>query len=558
MKIVFLFLFEAVSMDDMESAIRKTFLDEATQLLQEAEQSFLLLETAPHDIQNLDRIFRIAHNIKGSAKAVQLDELGSFVHELESMLLRLKKGELAIDSMAVDILLKCHDLLLVWIERLHQDHHSTVDYKPLMALIQNLQSSAAAAAPVQAQPIQGFHEFQDAPAPVQAAASHKDESLRVSLNRVDTLVNDVGELVILQTVLRQNKHMIASVLLQKTIDQLGKITRRIQESSMSLRKVPLQPTFQKMQRVVRDTAKSLQKDVAFNTSGEDIEMDKTVVDNLGDPLVHLIRNAVDHGIESPEARLKAGKPPRANVWLTAQHHAGRLVLEVRDDGDGLRKENIRRKAIEKGLIREDAVLSDAEIHQLIFEPGFSTKTQVTDVSGRGVGMDVVKTNILQLKGDLQVETIEGQGTCFRIILPLSLAIIDGMVVRLNESERYIVPLSQVHEIIELNSTEIGAMGRKQDVISRRGETIPLFHLDQILGRPSMNKKTTRNVAIISRINQKEYGFLAESIVSQQQVVIKKLGQDLKKTAGISGSAILGDGKAALILDLEEIIERRSA
>jgi two-component system chemotaxis sensor kinase CheA len=558
MKIVLLFLFEAVSMDEMESAIRKTFLDEATQLLQEAEQSFLLLETAPHDIHNLDRIFRIAHNIKGSAKAVQLDELGSFVHELESMLLRLKKGELAIDSTAVDILLQCHDLLLVWIDRLHQDHHSTVDYKPLMTLIQNLQSSAPAAASVQTQATQGFHEFQDAPAPVQAVSSHKDESLRVSLNRVDTLVNDVGELVILQTVLRQNKHLVSSTLLQKTIDQLGKITRCIQESSMSLRMVPLQPTFQKMQRVVRDTAKSLNKDVVLHSSGEDIEMDKTVVDNLGDPLVHLIRNAVDHGIESPEARVKVGKPQKANVWLTAQHHAGRLVLEVRDDGDGLRAANIRRKAVEKGLISEDAVLSDAEIHQLIFEPGFSTKTQVTDVSGRGVGMDVVKTNICQLKGDLQVETVEGQGTCFRIILPLSLAIIDGMVVRLNETERYIVPLSQVHEIIELDGSDIAAMGRQQDVISRRGETIPLFHLDHILGRPAANRKRTRNVAIISRIHQKEYGFLAESIVSQQQVVIKKLGQDLKKTAGISGSAILGDGKAALILDLEEIIERRSA
>jgi two-component system chemotaxis sensor kinase CheA len=543
-------------MDDMENAIRKTFLDEATQLLQEAEQSFLLLETAPHDIQNLDRIFRIAHNIKGSAKAVQLDELGAFVHELESMLLRLKKGELAIDSTAVDLLLQCHDLLLIWIERLHQDHRNTVEFRPLLERLKNLQSPAAVAMPPSAQ---GFHEFTDTPAPVQTAAmGHKDESLRVSLNRVDGLVNDVGELVILQTVLRQNKHLVSSVLLQKTIDQLGKITRRIQESSMSLRMVPLQPTFQKMQRVVRDTSKSLQKDVVLNTSGEDIEMDKTVVDHLGDPLVHLIRNAVDHGIESPAARLQAGKPEKANVWLTAQHHAGRLVLEVRDDGDGLRAPNIRKKAIEKGLIPADAVLSDAEIYQLIFEPGFSTKNQVTDVSGRGVGMDVVKTNICQLKGELQVETVEGQGTCFRIVLPLSLAIIDGMVVRLNENERYIVPLSQVHEIIELSDSEISAMGRQQDVISRRGESIPLFHLDQILGRPTTRKKRSRNVAIISRFNQKEYGFLAESIVSQQQVVIKKLGEDLSKTAGISGSAILGDGKAALILDLEEIIERRSA
>jgi two-component system chemotaxis sensor kinase CheA len=547
-------------MEDMESAIRKTFLDEATQLLQEAEQSFLLLETAPHDMQNLDRIFRIAHNIKGSAKAVQLDDLGSFVHEMESMLLRLKKGELKVDSDAVDLLLQCHDLLINWIERLHQNYQSTIEFRPLLLRLQNLQPQETDLTRTTANtPIQGFHEFHDTPAPAQVAASgHKDESLRVSLNRVDTLVNDVGELVILQTVLKQNKHLIPSTLLQKTVDHLSKITRRIQESSMSLRMVPLQPTFQKMQRVVRDTSKSLGKDVVFHTSGEDIEMDKTVVDHLGDPLVHLIRNAVDHGIETPELRLKAEKPVQAHVWLTAQHHAGRLILEVRDDGDGLRVANIRKKAVEKGIIAVDAVLADAEIHQLIFEPGFSTKSQVTDVSGRGVGMDVVKTNICQLKGELQVDSVEGQGTCFRIILPLSLAIIDGMVVRLNETERYIVPLSQVHEIIEINSAEISHVGRQQNVISLRGETIPLFHLDQILGRSIPSRHPNRSVAIISRINQKEYGFLAESIVSQQQVVIKKLGQDLKKISGISGSAILGDGKAALILDLEEIIERRSA
>jgi two-component system chemotaxis sensor kinase CheA len=547
-------------MEDMESAIRKTFLDEATQLLQEAEQSFLLLEAAPHDMQNLDRIFRIAHNIKGSAKAVQLDELGSFVHEMESMLLRLKKGELAVDSDAVDLLLHCHDLLINWIERLHQNYQSTIEFRPLLLRLKNLQPQETDLTRTTANtPIQGFHEFHDTPAPAQVATSgHKDESLRVSLNRVDTLVNDVGELVILQTVLKQNRHLIPSTLLQKTVDQLGKITRRIQESSMSLRMVPLQPTFQKMQRVVRDTSKSLGKDVVFHTSGEDIEMDKTVVDHLGDPLVHLIRNAIDHGIETSELRLKADKPAQAHVWLTVQHHAGRLILEVRDDGDGLRVANIRKKAVEKGIIAVDAVLADTEIHQLIFEPGFSTKSQVTDVSGRGVGMDVVKTNICQLKGELQVDSVEGQGTCFRIILPLSLAIIDGMVVRLNETERYIVPLSQVHEIIEINSTEISHVGRQQNVISLRGETIPLFHLDQILGRSIPSRHPSRSVAIISRINQKEYGFLAESIVSQQQVVIKKLGQDLKKISGISGSAILGDGKAALILDLEEIIERRSA
>jgi len=547
-------------MEDMEQSLRLTFIDEATQLLLEAEQSFLRLESSPHDLQNLDRIFRLAHNIKGSAKAVQFEELGIFMHEMESLLLRLKNNELIIDTNAIDLLLQCNDLLLAWISILRNNHRGTIDFKPLMIKIQSqlaLQAQTAQPSPV-APAMGGFFSDFSEPASTQPLEIVKDESLRVSLNRVDALVNDAGELVILQTVLKQNKHLIPSSLLQKTIDQLGKITRHIQESSMSLRMIPLLPTFQKMQRILRDTSKSLGKDVSFHTSGEDIEMDKTVIDYLGDPLVHLIRNAVDHGIESTEVRRQAGKPEKANIWLTAQHHMGRIVIEIRDDGVGLHADIIRKKAIEKGLIDPNTVLSDDETYQLIFAPGFSTKNNVTDLSGRGVGLDVVKTNICQLKGELQLETVEGKGTTFRILLPLTLAIIEGMVVRLNEKERYIIPMSQVHEIIELNRGDIQPLGKLTNVINLRGETIPLFQLDQVLGRPSSAKDRVRNVAIISRLNQKEYGFLAESIISQQQVVIKKLGKDIKKVPGISGSAILGDGKAALILDLEEIIERRSA
>lgn len=561
-------------MDELEVMLRATFLDEATQLLQDCEQSFLALEASPNNTSIIDRIFRLAHSLKGSSKAVNFNELAAFTHEFESLLLRIKNKETQVDSRIVDVLLKSNDLLSVWIGLLKENPFAKVDCSDLLVEFRVLKGETAVATA----PASGFVLFDEEEAPEKAAVatpaasagsgapapardakaeSARDDSLRVSLNRVDSLVNDVGELVILQTVLRQQRHLIASPLLQETIEQLSKITRSIQDASMRLRMVTMQQTFNKMQRIVRDTAKSLEKDVALHISGEDSEVDKTVVDKLGDPLVHLIRNAIDHGLDFAPERTQAGKPAQGNVWLSAQHQGGRLVIEVRDDGRGLNAAAIKKRAIERGLMAPDANLSDDEIHQMIFAPGFSTKNEVTDLSGRGVGLDVVKTNIAELKGELQLTTRLGHGTSFRIILPLTLAIIDGIVLRLSNTERYVVPLSQVHEIIELDATQIADIGRGEQMIKVRAHSVPLFRLDRVFKRPQQ-PDGRRGVIVISRIQQREYAFLAESILSQQQVVIKQLGKDIKKIPGISGSAILGDGKAALIVDLEEIAKNRAA
>lgn len=559
-------------MSTWEETIRQTFLDEAAQLLLDAEQTLLLLEASPAETALVDRLFRIAHNLKGSAKAVNLDDFGNFMHELESLLLRMKRNVTRIDSDNISLLLSCNDLLTSWIGALKDDPQGSFDFQDLMKEVSAVGKADVNSSESSAYRPEAGGLFDEEPCGKSIPVSKKemdkapsqdgtvkDGSLRVSLKRVDGLINDVGELVILQTVLKQHKHLIHSDFLQKNVDQLSKITRHIQEAAMRLRMVPLQPTFQKMHRILRDCSRSLGKDIRLHMSGEHIEMDKSVVDSLSDPLTHIIRNAVDHGIENPDERQASDKGAQGNIWLSAQQLGERLVIEIRDDGRGLDVERIRRKAIENGVLGPQDEISDQEAYQLIFAPGFSTKAEVTELSGRGVGLDVVKTNITQLKGELQLEAVLGRGTLFRILIPLTLAVIDAMVVRVNDSERYIIPSSQVREILELCGSEVREIKRGREVINLRGEAIPLFRLAQELNRKVSDQGDgTKQVVIISKTREKQYGFLAESVVCQQQIVIKRLGNDLKKIRGISGSAVLGDGKAALILDLEEIGEWRSA
>ena len=382
-----------------------------------------------------------------------------------------------------------------------------------------------------------------------------DDSIRVSLERVDSLVTMIGELVILQTVLSQQRHQIDSPLLQKTVVQLAKITKEIQDNSMSLRMMPLRQTFQKMQRIVRDTAKNLGKDIELELHGEDTELDKTVVDLLGDPLVHLIRNASDHGIETPDERTAAGKSAKGRIRLAAGHEGGKIMLEISDDGKGLNAKTLQQKAIEKGLIRADQTLTKEECQNLIFIAGFSTKSAASDISGRGVGMDVVKTNVeAVLKGEIQMVTELGKGTTFRIYLPLTLAIIDGLVVR-SGSERYVIPLTQVHESIRARREDVHSVVGLGTILSLRGEHIPMHSLATQLGQRGQKNQTPDETAMIIRDKGQSFAITVDEIVSRQQVVIKRLGSEVRQSRGVTGGAVLGDGTAALILDLKELVKK---
>ncbi len=587
---------------DFENELKTGFLEEAAQLIVDAEQCFLNLESSKNDPSILEQIFRLAHNLKGSAKAVGFNELGEFTHQLESYLLKLKKGEIEVQGASISLLLRCNDHLQKMIEALKQDFSALTDSTQLLAEIADhlagrMQSDAVEASPSEelaAVPDASAFETQEAPpsnegffsgsstvatavavaepAPVVAAVpttapsapaagsgggsagAKTDESIRVSLSRVDRLLNFIGEAVILQTVLREQGTKGNLLELRKTVHQMGKVTKEIQDLSMSLRMVPVKQTFQKMQRIVRDTSSSLGKQINFVMQGEETELDKTVLERLGDPLVHLIRNAVDHGVESPEVRLQKGKDAFGKLFLTASHQSGNLVIEIKDDGAGLDPAKLIAKAVEKGILKPGAQLSDREAYNLIFASGFSTKTEVTDVSGRGVGMDVVKTNIEAIQGDIQISTEINKGTTFTIRLPLTLAIIDGMIVK-TAQDRFVIPLSHVHESVRPAPEDVHYVSGMGDIYTLRGENFPLYRLSKLLNPSSVVPSHWDGIAIVVRTQAQPFAVLVDDIIGQQQVVIKQLGAEHQANRGFSGSAILGDGRPSLILELPDLVNR---
>jgi two-component system chemotaxis sensor kinase CheA len=382
-----------------------------------------------------------------------------------------------------------------------------------------------------------------------------EETIRVPVNRLDQLIDAIGEAVISQSMVIADPAIKASSsqsLLTK-IAQTNLIMRQIQELSMSLRMVSVKPTFQKMARLVRDLSKKSDKDIELITEGEDTEIDKSVVENIGDPLIHMIRNSVDHGIEKAAERETSGKSKIAQIHLRAYHKAGNVFIEIQDDGRGLDKDAIYDKAVSKGLCKPNEKLSDNEIYQFIFLPGFSTAKVITDVSGRGVGMDVVKRNIEALRGSVEMSSEKGKGTTFTLRLPLTLAIIDGMVVRVG-AETCIVPTLSIIETISTSSNHIVSVLEKGEMIKVRGNLIPLLHLSGIFN----NQRTKLNgmakvTLIIEDMLGRKAGLLVDEIIGQQQVVIKNLGNGLGEVPGISGGAIMSDGNVSLIIDVSNIV-----
>ncbi len=377
------------------------------------------------------------------------------------------------------------------------------------------------------------------------------ESVKVDATRLDQLVDLVGELVIAESMVAQSKEFLsgASNELLRHINHLDKITRDLQEMATSLRMVPVLATFQKMARLVRDLSKKSQKPVEFIMSGEDTELDKTVVDKIGDPLVHMVRNAVDHGLEaSSEERVQNGKPATGRIFLRAFHKGGNIIIEIEDDGRGLNREAIVKKAKERGLIDDADKMSDRDINNLIFEPGFSTAKVLTEISGRGVGMDVVKRNIEALRGQVDIHSVEGKGSKFTIRLPLTLAIIDGMVVRVG-IERYILPTLSI--ILSLRPTEndIHTVISKGEMLTLRGKQLPIIRLHEIFNKPEAAIKATDATIVVVENEGKEIALLLDEIVGQQQIVIKPMGEAFRNLPGIAGAAIMPDGKVGLILDI---------
>jgi two-component system chemotaxis sensor kinase CheA len=643
----------------------QVFFEEAEELLAEMERLLLALDTDAPDMEQMAAIFRTAHSIKGGAATFGQTDMTEVTHVLESLLDRLRRGEMALTSAHVDAFFAAKDVLKMQLDG-HR-HAMPVDLDAVAAVRARLEALSSGHVPV-AMPTQapqgsaaasrrlnldlpaleqddldaltselalmgavssqaleaggmrlsldtdqsidevlsicsfivdpdtlaiseealagytspdGSYGFFDAlPEPVAAhddapalgyhaeataarsgasaaadkAASLDASSIRVSVEKVDQLINLVGELVITQAMIEQRSSTLDPMLYERllgSVTQLTRNTRALQEAVMSIRMMPMDYVFSRFPRMVRDLSGKLGKKVDFLTYGAATELDKGLIERIIDPLTHLVRNSIDHGIETPAVRAAAGKLEAGKLSLSAAHQGGNIVIEVSDDGGGLNRERILEKARQNGLAVSDA-LADAEVWQLIFAPGFSTAEAITDVSGRGVGMDVVKRNIAAMGGSVEIRSARGYGTTISISLPLTLAILDGMSVRVGD-EIYILPLGYVVESLQPAREDVKEIAGQGRVVRVRGEYLPLIALHELFGIAARCTEPSQGILVILESDGARAALLLDELVGQQQVVVKNLESNYRKVPGISGATILGDGGVSLILDVATML-----
>jgi two-component system chemotaxis sensor kinase CheA len=555
------------------------FILEAAEHLAGIEAQLLALEQNPGDPEPIHSIFRGFHTIKGVAGFLEFSAIQEVAHEVETLLDLARNGRLAVTPAVIDGVLAGADYLGGEIRRVEREMNGAAaslatDNQALLERIRALMREPASdsgepkpdSARADLQGLSPAVTVTENPAPetegrpsTQAGASGAKKpaagAIKVDTAKLDYLVDMVGEMVIADSMLRHSPELagLKSTGVLRTLTQLGRMTSEVQKTAMSMRMVTMTQLFQKMARLVRDLSRKHGKQVELDTFGEDTELDRNIVEELGDPLMHMVRNAIDHGIEPPEARQAAGKDPTARVTLRAAHRGGHICLEISDDGRGLDKEKIVAKAREKGLIESADRLSENEIFNLIFEPGFSTAAQVTDTSGRGVGMDVVRNKIQQLRGRVEIQSTPGRGSTFVLKLPLTLAIIDGLVVGVGK-ERYIVPVFTVKEMLRPSEDTISTVENRDEMALVRARLYPVVRLSRRFHVAPRSEEPTESVLIIAESAGKDFCLMVDEVIGKQEVVIKSLGETMKRIQGVAGGAILGDGRVGLILDMEGIYE----
>jgi two-component system chemotaxis sensor kinase CheA len=646
---------------------REVFFEEAADHLADMEAALLRLEETPQDQELLHRIFRCAHSIKGASSTFGFSDIARFTHVLESLLDRMRDGEICHTTQLTDLLLRSADTLRGLVAAARNGQESPAEVESVLG---ELEHALAQGPPTPVQPsasspsasvyrvvfVPGRDVLRQGMDPllllrnlcalgevseVQADLSHlpalpdldpescylswsvrlrtdktsaeikdvfsfvedssqvivealavqeatfnrlgpkahgqeaiskmsssglqppaaeaagrsgnlESSSIRVSTAKVDKLINLVGELVITQSMITQvinNFSPDKLHQLQEAATAMGRNTRELQERVMAVRLLPIGHVFNRFPRLVRDLATAFNKKVSLQVMGEETELDKGVIERIGDPLTHLIRNAVDHGIEFPEERRAAGKPEQGTIRLHAFYQGGNVIIEVADDGRGLDTERIRQKGIAQGLINAEDVCSTEQIHALIFQPGFSTATAVNDVSGRGVGMDVVKKNVEALNGSVSVFSEPGRGTCLRIKLPLTLSILDGLSLKVGE-EIYILPLTTIVESIQPRTEHLKRVLGQREVVEVRGEFLPLLRLYRLFDIPARVTDPSQGLVVIVENEGNKLGLLVDELLGQQQVVVKNLETNFRKVEGVMGATIMGDGRVALILDVQ--------
>ncbi len=590
------------------------FLMESGEHLSTIESQLLTIERDPTNTDALNSIFRAFHTIKGLAGFLEFAAVQESAHKVETLLDKARNLELTITPPVVDVILEGADHLKAWMqyiasvlsgapEEQPEDGHplherirrytkgaeappvaeaATSDLATLSeavappapfnpapvtqesAKIGATADESALAASVTEAPAGAKKASPTAAAQPAAAAPEQGEragggnaaetrSVKVDTAKLDYLVDMVGEMVIAQSLIRHDPDMakLKSPRLLRNVSQATRITGEVQKTAMAMRMLPVGQVFQRMNRLVRDLTRKSGKQAELEISGEETELDRTIVEELADPLMHMVRNSLDHGIEGPEERLAAGKPVKAKVVLRAYHQGGNILIEVGDDGRGLNREKILKKAKEKKLIEHGDHMSDNDVFALIFEPGFSTADQITDISGRGVGMDVVKRQIQKLRGRIDIQSVRGQGTTFFLKLPLTLAIIDGLVIGVGE-ERYILPIYAVHESLRPSEEMVSTLPNGSEVALIRGTLLPVVRLNRQFGIEARSENLSESLFVICEGQGKRFCIVVDELIGKQEVVIKSLGKIFKNVPGIAGGAILGDGRVGLILDVEAI------
>jgi two-component system chemotaxis sensor kinase CheA len=570
-----------------------TFFDEAQEHLESIEEQAMALGSGDDDVETLNSIFRAAHSIKGGSGTFGFTQLTDATHEMETLFDGLRKGKGRADATTVRLLLDACDVFKAHVARLKAgdrgpDPAMDEVRKQLTGYRGRAVAPAKAKAKGKAEPAANAKPTEEsffAPEPEQkagtayglfeekdAAATEKfgffepaadvageparrkgdSSSIRVSVEKIDRIVNLVGELVIAQAMLQQSTASAqgGDERMTHSLATLDRNTRDLQQAVMSIRMMPMEFVFSRFPRLVYDVSTKLGKKVHLRTQGRETELDKELIELLVDPLTHVVRNAIDHGIESPEERKAAGKPEMGAVGMRATHRGGSVIIEISDDGRGLDRERILAKARELGMLT-DETLSDQEVWGLIFEAGFSTAKEVTALSGRGVGMDVVRRNIASLGGSVSISTVKGEGTVIAIQVPLTLAVLDGMIVSVG-GEQYIVPLEFVAEAFKPGPDDIRTIVNQASLVAVRGEQLPIVRLEDVVKLPASDTPRPEPLCLVVEVDNRRAALLVDSLVGQQQLVVKSLDTNLHSVPGIAGATILGDGRVALILDVATV------
>ncbi|MGV3524542.1 MAG: chemotaxis protein CheA [Candidatus Sericytochromatia bacterium] len=574
---------ETESVDEMEEII-DDFVVESGELIEQLDRDLLQLEQTPDDLELLNSIFRPVHTIKGNASFLGFDKLTRFTHQFENVLDRLRSGDRAVTPEIMDTVLDSVDVIKNFFRDLRSSEHvdtdtlsarlqahlnaepaaprvpvaaSTADAPPTPAV--EAPPPAVPTAPVVAPPAKA------APAKAAPPARRKDpeeQTIRVDVERLDALMNLAGELVIAKNRLQQfvhrfeDRHAESELLesLMLTTSLVNYVTGQFQEAVMKTRMLPIRKVFSRIPRLVRDLARDTKKQVQLHVFGEDTELDKSVIEHIGDPLVHIIRNAIDHGLEYPHERQQKGKSPEGQVRLSAYAEGNFIVIEIKDDGRGMDPQKILKKAIEKGLAEPEDLgrLSESEMLDFIFAPGFSTAETVSNISGRGVGMNVVKENILKLDGLIEIDSVVGAGTTFKIQLPLTMAIAPALLVGV-AGTTYAIPLNNVVETLVIGEQDIYRMDQRY-VMHLRERVVSLAWLSDILKREQTAQPRARQYVIIVGAGEQRMGLVVDQLLGQEEVVIKTLGEFFEAVSLIAGATIMGDGGVVLILDIGTLLQ----